>query len=87
MTLSVQLSPEIESLLKRINADPSEVLKASALVDLYRRGLLTHHQLGTAMGLSRFDTDVLLKRHGVPLEIDPATIDAEAERILRGRAA
>jgi hypothetical protein len=87
MTLNVQLPGEIENLLKSLAGDPSETIKASALVDLYRRGLLSHYQLATAMGLSRYETDGLLKRHGVFLEITPEEIDAEVEWIMRRKRA
>jgi hypothetical protein len=35
------------------------------LVELYRQDKLSHHELSQAMGLNRFQTDGVLKRHGV----------------------
>jgi Uncharacterised protein family (UPF0175) len=45
--------------------DFDAVAKEAALVELYRQGKLTHHQLGTALGLDRFAVDELLQRHQV----------------------
>jgi len=47
------------------------------LVDLYRQHKITHRQLGEALGLDRFDTDVLLKHHGVELELSLDEFNAE----------
>jgi hypothetical protein len=35
------------------------------LVELYRQDRITHHQLTEALGLSRIETDGVLKRHKV----------------------
>ena len=42
-----------------------EAAREAFLVNLYREDHLTHHQLGEALGLSRLETDGLLKRHRV----------------------
>jgi len=45
---------------------PSEFARAeAALVELYRQGATSHHQLGISLGMTRFETDDLLKRHHV----------------------
>jgi hypothetical protein len=35
------------------------------LVELYRQEKLTHHELATALGLDRFETETLLRRYRV----------------------
>ena len=57
--------------------DFSRDAKEAYLVDLYRQHKITHHQLGKAFGLDRFDTDVLLKHHGVELELSLEEFNAE----------
>ena len=59
--LSLQLSKDIEERLRAAGIDLTQMAKEALLVDLYRQHKITHHQLGEALGLDRFDTDVLLK--------------------------
>jgi hypothetical protein len=65
MTISFELPESIEQYLRDLVGDLDAVAKEAALVELYRQSKLTHHQLATALGLERFETDGLLKRHGV----------------------
>jgi hypothetical protein len=44
---------------------PQQDARESYLVDLYRQDLITHHQLAQALGLSRYETDGVLKQHQV----------------------
>ena len=44
----------------------------AALVELYRQEKLTHHQLATALGLGRLETEELLKRHKVTEDLPTA---------------
>jgi hypothetical protein len=63
MTVSFQLPSAIEEQLRRELADLDQAAKEAALVDLYRHQKLTHHELATALGLDRFATESLLRRH------------------------
>ena len=65
MTVSFQLPSTIEEHLRRELVDLDQVAKEAALVELYRREKLTHHELGTALALDRFETEALLRRHRV----------------------
>ncbi len=65
MTVSFQLPSTIEEQLRRELVDLDQVAKEAALVELYRQGNLTHHELATALGLDRFGTEALLRRHRV----------------------
>ena len=65
MTVSFQLPSAIEEQLRRELVDLDQVAKEAALVELYRQGKLTHHELATALGLDRFETEALLKRHRI----------------------
>jgi predicted HTH domain antitoxin len=44
-----------------LNADVKEVY----VLELFRRGTLSHYELSQALGLDRIETDAFLKRHGV----------------------
>ena len=39
--------------------------KEAALVELYRQGQLSHGKLAEGLGISRYETDAVLKRHNV----------------------
>jgi hypothetical protein len=65
MSISFELPAGIEQHLRRELGDLNQIAKEAALVELYRNGKLTHHQLGIALGLDRLETEALLKRHNV----------------------
>src|SRR3954462_13634034 len=65
MTVTFELPKEIEQSLRAALGDVGVAAKEALLVDLYRQEKLTHHQLASALGLSRLDIDALLKRHDV----------------------
>ena len=65
MSVTFQLPDDIEQQLRQDLTNLDQVAKEAALVELYRQATLTHHQLATALGLSRFETEDLLKRHSV----------------------
>ena len=79
MNINFDLPQDIEQRLRiaEAGADFSRDAKEAYLVDLYRQHKITHHQLGEALGLDRFDTDVLLNRHGVELELSLEEFNAE----------
>lgn len=59
------------------------VAKEAALVEFYRQGRITQHQLGLSLDKSRFEVEVLLKRHNVTEDLDTAEQVAEHITILR----
>jgi predicted HTH domain antitoxin len=65
ITLAVNLPPEVEEQLRAESGDLSSAVRESFAINLFRRGILTHHELGQALGLDRFETDALLKRNDV----------------------
>ena len=65
MSITFQLPEAVEQHLRKEFSDLNQAAKEAALVELYRQGKITHFELGQALGLSRCDTDGLLKRHGV----------------------
>ncbi|HYE63192.1 MAG TPA: UPF0175 family protein [Phycisphaerales bacterium] len=85
MTVTFDLPPDIESMLRTNGQDPSAALKEAAMVELYRCGVLSEYQLARALGLERLQVDEVLKRHNVPLEMTIEEIEAEAETLRAGR--
>jgi hypothetical protein len=68
----------------RLDETAREVLA----LDLFRRGLLTRPDLGRVLGLDRFETGALLKRHQLFDDPNHEEVDAEIEatRALLDRA-
>jgi hypothetical protein len=65
VSLTVELPPDAEKQLRTEYPDLPAAVREGFLVNLFRRGILTHYELGEALGLDRFETDGVLKRHQV----------------------
>jgi predicted HTH domain antitoxin len=65
MTISFELPPDIEEQIRMNGASLGREARELLLVELYRQDRITHHQLSEALGLTRLETDGLLKRHKV----------------------
>jgi Uncharacterised protein family (UPF0175) len=65
INFTFSLPPEVEERLRAELPDLSGAVREAFAVDLFRRGILTHHGLGQSLGLDRFETDALLNRHRV----------------------
>ena len=65
VNIAVSLPPDVEERLRTESGDLSTAVREAFAIELFRRGILTHYDLGKSLGLDRFETDVLLKRHEV----------------------
>ena len=63
MSITFDLPAAVEQQLRRDVTNLDVLAKEAALVELYRQGTISHHQLGLSLGMTRFETDDLLKRH------------------------
>jgi hypothetical protein len=79
LNVSMNLPPEVESQLQGDDLGLAAVAREAVAVDLFRRGILTHPQLGQILALDRFETDALLKRHQV-WEQSLSHADADTDR-------
>ena len=78
MAITFELPAAIEDHLRGICENFDAVAKEAALVELYRQGQLTHHQLASAFGLDRFATEELLQRHQVTEDlVTPAAFHSQ----------
>lgn len=83
-SVTIDLPTELVSLLQRAGANLASEAKEALGVKLFRDGRLNHLQLSQLLGLDRFQTDTVLKRHEVAersitfeqLEIERSTLDA-----------
>ena len=71
-TIRFDIPKDIEDKLRNGSGNLSDEAKEAVLVDLYRRRSITLHQLSTAMLLGRIETEALLKKHDVPLDMSVA---------------
>jgi hypothetical protein len=65
MTIIFELPQEIEREICTNGTDLSGEAREAYLVELYRQDRITHHQLAQALGLTRIETDGLLKHYKV----------------------
>lgn len=83
MTISFEIPQDIEQDALTEGADLNGEARAVFLVELYRRHRISQHQLGMALGLDDYETDDVLKRHGVALEINVEEQRAEAASLSK----
>lgn len=81
MTVTFDISDDIEQQLRRDGGDPNLAAFEALLVNLYRRRRITLRRLAQTLGLSLYEADGLLKRHDVLLEISPDELRAEVEAL------
>jgi hypothetical protein len=65
MNISFDIPKDIEQGLAASVADLNADAREIYLVNLYREDRITHHQLTEALGLTRIETDGVLKRHKI----------------------
>jgi len=84
MTISFTVPKSVEEVLAENGRDPNAAAKEAALVEFYREGRLTHFELSRALGLTRFETDGVLKRHNVTEDLlSPADYEADLDSVRR----
>lgn len=69
MTISFEIPHDIERQIRPTACDLNDKAREAFMVELYRGHEITHRQLGEALGLERYETDGLLKRYGVGLDV------------------
>jgi predicted HTH domain antitoxin len=77
MAVSFELPNDIEQSLRHELGDLGQAAKEAALVELYRQGQISHHDLSRALGNSRLETEAVLKKHRVTEDL-PTQMEHEA---------
>jgi hypothetical protein len=83
MAVTVQLPADVEQRLREQSPDLESEAKEAMLVELYRQDKLSRYELSLALGLDRFETDGVLKRHNVTIDLPTAEEIEEGLRHLR----
>jgi hypothetical protein len=65
MPITINLPAELESHLRADSPNLDRETLESLSVQWYRQRRINHRQLAQLLGLSRYDLDGVLKRHGV----------------------
>ena len=65
MSITFDLPASVEQQLRGDVTNLDDLAKEAALVEFYRQGTISYHQLCLSLGMTRFETDDLLKRHRV----------------------
>ena len=78
MSISFTIPQDLEEQLRTGGSDLSGRAREAFLVDLYRDDQITHHQLAEALGLSRLETEAVLKRHQVSSGVTAEEMRAQA---------
>jgi len=81
MAVTIQLPAEVEQRLRAECADLDSEGKEAMLIELYRQERLTHFELSQALGLDRFETDAVLKKHNVTEDLPtPEELEEDLRR-------
>jgi hypothetical protein len=79
LTITLNLPPDIERKLRAASPDLSDEVQEAYVLELFRRGKLSHYELAQALGLDRTEADAYLKRHNV-FEGSMTMDDLDADR-------
>jgi len=85
MTISFDIPQDIEQELCTDAADLNGEAREAFLVELYRQDRIAHHQLAEALGLSRLETEGVLKRHKVSSGVTAEEMRAQAATLRDAR--
>lgn len=82
ISLTFSLPPDVEERVRTEIPDLTGAVREAFVVDLFRRGFLTHQGLSRSLGLDRFETDALLKRHRVTEQsLNHEEVDADVRNL------
>jgi predicted HTH domain antitoxin len=86
MTIHFEIPHDIEQEVSTNGADLNGEAREAFLVELYRQDRITHYQLAEALGLSRLETEGVLKRHKVSSGVTAEEMRAQAAALREVRA-
>lgn len=84
-TIRFDIPEDIAEKVRALTGNLSDEAREAFLVGLYRRGCITLLELGAAMALDRLESEALLKKHDVPLDLTLEAFRAEVDALRAGR--
>jgi hypothetical protein len=78
-SLTIELPEDVGRALRSEFPALEDSAREAMAVEFFRQGRLNHFQLSRVLGLDRFQTDAVLKRHGVE-EQSQTVEDVESDR-------
>jgi hypothetical protein len=82
ISFCLNLPSHVEEELRAESGDLSTAARVAFGIELFRRGILSHYELGQSLELDRFETDALLKRHKVTEHaLSHEVVDAEVKSL------
>ena len=85
MNISFEIPQDIEHELCTDGRDMNREAKEAYLVNLYREERISHCQLAEALGMSRYETDGVLKRYKVSPNVTAEEMRAQATALKDAR--
>lgn len=85
MNISYEIPRDIEQELRASRPDINREAKEAYLIDLYRQERISHRQLADALGLNRYETDGVLKRHKVSPNVTAQEMRTQATGLKDAR--
>ncbi len=79
LKVTLDLPADVEEKLRREMPNLDADVKETCVLELFRRGKLSHYELSRVLELDRFETDAYLMRHNV-FEGSLTMADLEADR-------
>ena len=86
MAITIDLPSDVEQNLRARLGDLDAEAKEAFAVELYRQRKLTHFQLSKLLGLTRFETDGVWKKHQVYYDLTLGDVLRDAETSRRARS-
>ncbi len=87
MTLTISIPEGMEELLRtHAEGDVGRYVREAVAVDLYRSRKLTHGQLQQFMGVSRYEADGILKKHGGVDMLTAEELEEQVDRLQKLRS-
>jgi hypothetical protein len=85
ITISFEISQDIEQQLRTDGVDPSRQAKEIYLMEQYRQAKITHRQLEEALDLNFDETEHILKQRGLGQDLDIEEFEAGRTLLKKAR--
>jgi len=72
MSLTIQLPADVEQRLRQDTPNLDAEAKEAMLIEMYRQDKISRCELAQALGISRMETDGVLKKHNVTEDLPTA---------------